>query len=434
MNRIRGFASDALILMLPSLVLLAGAEGAIRLDAGEAAFSMWLILAASAGPLLCGLSLRVALPRADLRLVAACGMLTSISSVSMLYLAQLAGATQPFFQEIASRHLAFVVGAFIALFVGSAFSTFVSLALRYQYVTAAAALALVASTMVIGTTVNGAKLWIVIGPLRVQPAELARVLLALFVAAYLYDRRNLIGTSWNLGELALPPIPYLIPVAGALGIALAALVIQNDLGMAALTAIAAFAMIAQSLRSRWAVVVIGLVVAGVIWATSTVSPRVQSRVGSWLDPWQAPAGAGYQFVQGEYALALGGVGGGGRTADVRAVPEVHTDFIMTAIGAQFGLMVLAAVLALLTIVVVRCARNAMMAPTELESHLAVALTVLLGLQVLLILGGVFRLVPLTGVTLPLVSYGGTSMLVTGFSIGIVVGIGARGAQASYVRS
>ena len=115
--------------------------------------------------------------------------------------------------------------------------------------------------------------------------------------------------------------------------------------------------------------------------------------------------------------------------DVRNVPEVQTDFILTAIGSQSGVLVSSAVLVLLAVVVLRCTQSALLAPTELEKQAAVALTVLLGLQILLILGGVLRLMPLTGLTVPFVSYGGTSMLVTGFTIGIVLGIGARGMKS-----
>ena len=299
---------------------------------------------------------------------------------------------------------------------------------RYPYVTAVFALALIASTMLMGTEVNGAKLWIVLGPVRVQPAEMSRVILALFVAAYLYDRRHSLASPWRVGRLELPPIPYLIPVGAALVLALAALAVQNDLGMAALTALSAFAIIAGSLRSRWSVIGMGVLVAAVIWSAPSLSPRVQARVTSWLDPWHAPTGPGYQFIQGEFALATGGVGGTRLSSDVRNVPEVQTDFILAAIGNHWGIVVSGAVLALLAIVVLRCARNSLLAQGELEQQMALALTVLLGLQVLLILGGVLRLIPLTGLTVPFVSYGGTSLLVTGFTVGVILGVGAGRAR------
>jgi cell division protein FtsW (lipid II flippase) len=193
--------------------------------------------------------------------------------------------------------------------------------------------------------------------------------------------------------------------------------------MAALTTLATVAIVTAGLRSRWSVVAIVSVLAAVIWIAPGLSPRVQSRVANWLDPWQAPTGSGYQFIQGEYALALGGLGGGRVTPDVRNVPEVQTDFVLAAIGAQSGVLATASIVALLAVCVLRCAQNALLARTELAKGMALALTVLIGLQTMLILGGVLRLLPLTGLTVPFVSYGGTSMLVTGFSVGMIIGFG-----------
>jgi cell division protein FtsW (lipid II flippase) len=415
-----------LFLLLPALVLLAGAMVTLRGAPPENSFRTALIVAAALAPIACGVLVRVISPGADLILLATCGMLTSISSASLLSVAEISGGAQRFFQTVSVRHLAFVIAAFAALAAGVYFSRFSPYVLRYPYLTASVALGLIASTMLLGTEVNGAKLWLVLGPVRAQPAEAARVLLALFVAAYLYDRRNLLASSWQVGRLALPPVPYLIPVGGALLLALAALALQNDLGMAALTTLGAVAIISGSLRSRWSVLAIIAVLAGVIWVAPSLSPRVQARVVNWLDPWQAPTGSGYQFIQGEYALALGGLGGGQVTPDVRNVPEVQTDFVLAAIGAQSGVLLTTAVIALLVICVLRCAQNALSAGTELGRGIALALTVLIGLQTMLILGGVLRILPLTGLTVPFVSYGGSSMLVTGFSVGLIIGLGATG--------
>ena len=426
MNWLVKLIHDGILLLLPALVLLTGAAGVMRESQPLASSTLGLVIAASLAPFVCGVVVRVILPGSDLFLLAACGMLTSIGVVSMLQIAQLPGGTQPFFQSVAVRHVAFVVAAFVVMAAGAVVSRSTPLVRHYPYLTAAAALTLIGSTMLIGTEVNGAKLWVVIGPLRAQPAEVARVLLAAFVAAYLYDRRHVLASNWQVGRVQLPPLPYLIPVGGALVLALAALALQNDLGMAALTALAAFAIIAGGLHSRWSVLAMGVAVGAVLWLAPAISPRVQTRVANWLDPWQAPTGAGYQFIQGDFALSWGGMGGGRLPPDVRYVPEVQTDFILAAVGAQFGIVVSSAVVALLAVVVLRCARNALRAPTELEQYVAVALSVLMGLQILLILGGVLRLLPLTGLTVPFVSYGGTSMLVTGFTTGLILGIGARG--------
>jgi len=428
MTRLVGFTQDGLLLLLPALVLLSGAAPVLGSDHAESLLRASPVVAAAFVPICCGILLRVLLPGADLILFAGCGMLTSISAVSLLQISQIPGGAQQFFDTVAMRHMTFVAASFIAMVTGAGLSRFAPLVRVYPYLTGLGALALIASTMLVGTEVNGARLWIVIGPLQVQPAEVARVLLALFVAAYLYDRRHLLASPWRAGRLELPPIPYLIPVGGALVLALVALAVQNDLGMAALTALAAFAIIASSLRSRGSVLVMGAAVVVIIRLAPNLSPRVQARVDSCLDPWRSPTGGGYQFIQGEYALATGGLGGGRVSPDVRNVPEVQTDFVLAAIGAQSGILVSGVVLALLTVIVLRCARNGLLAPSELEKHMAMALTIVLGLQILLILGGVLRLIPLTGLTVPFVSYGGTSMLVMGFTVGVILGIGGRGAR------
>ena len=427
MRRLASVGEVGLFLFLPALVLLSGAAVAARAAQPSTGLVSTLIVVAALAPLVSGILLRLASPGSDLVLISVCGMLTSVSAVSLLQVAAIPGGAQEFFQTVLVRHLVFVVASFAALVAGAALSKYAPLVLRYPYLTAATALVLIASTMLLGTEVNGARLWIVVGPVRAQPAEVARVLLALFIAAYLYDRRHLLASSWHVGRLELPPIPYLIPVGGALVLALSALALQNDLGMAALTALAAVAIITACLRSRWSVLAIVSVLAIIVWAAPGLSPRVGARVANWLDPWQAPTGGGYQFIQGDYALAIGGLGGGRVTPDVRNVPEVQTDFVLAAIGAQSGLLVTSAVVALLAVCVLRCAQNALLAHTELARGMALALTVLIALQILLILGGVLRLLPLTGLTVPFVSYGGTSMLVTGFSVGMIIGLGARGA-------
>jgi cell division protein FtsW (lipid II flippase) len=153
-------------------------------------------------------------------------------------------------------------------------------------------------------------------------------------------------------------------------------------------------------------------------------PRIQERAASWLDPWGRPFAAGFQFVRGEFALASGGLVGVQELSPASLAPEVQTDFALVGIGTLFGSMTAAGVIALSCVLIVRCATNALQASDGLHRLLAIGLTALLALQMILIVGGTLRLLPLTGVTLPLVSYGGTSMLVTLFSLGLIGGCGA----------
>ncbi|MFT4038529.1 MAG: FtsW/RodA/SpoVE family cell cycle protein [Thermomicrobiales bacterium] len=411
--------------VLPVVIFAAGASIGPAPASLPVRFGAPLLLAAMLAPALAALILRVTVPDIDLTLIALCGALTAIGAVIQIQIANLPGGTSAFFETVATRHLAFVAASFVALLAGVVASGFIAHARRYPYVIAMAALALIASTMAIGTEVNGARLWIELGPLRLQPAEISRVLFATFVAVFLYDRRHVIAASWRVAGLELPPVPYLAPVAGALCLALAALAVQNDLGMAAVTAIGAYAIVASSLRSRWSVLTVGGAVALVAVFGASASPRVQGRVANWLNPWLNPLGTGYQFIQSEYALATGGIAGARLPPDVRNVPEIQTDFVLAAAGSRFGLLVSLAILALLALLALRCAANSLAAATELETLVGLALTVLLSVQILLISGGVLRVVPLTGLTAPFISYGGTSLIVSGFTVGIIAGVGAR---------
>jgi cell division protein FtsW (lipid II flippase) len=279
------------------------------------------------------------------------------------------------------------------------------------------------ATVIFGQTVNGARLWLAIGPVRFQPSEIARLLLAGFVVVYLYDRRHLVVAPWRVGSIDLPPAPYLLPVIGAVLVAVAVLVLQNDLGMAALVVLGTFALVAGVLSSKSSLGPPGGILIIAAAASLAVAPRVRNRVVAWLDSWQDPAGSGFQFVQAEYGLAAGGTLGLGSPTMAAGVPEVHSDFILTGIGSQWGWIGAMAVLGLASVIVCRCVAAALRAPDSFRSLLAFAVAALSGIQVLLICGGTLRVLPLTGLNLPLVSAGGTSMIATLFSLGVVVGIG-----------
>jgi cell division protein FtsW (lipid II flippase) len=181
-------------------------------------------------------------------------------------------------------------------------------------------------------------------------------------------------------------------------------------------------------RSRFAVggsvVLLG---AALLGAYATV-PRVRDRVFGWLDPWRDPAGRGFQFVQAEYSLSAGNLLGDGAGASTRSVPEVHTDLILVAVGSRFGLVIVLATLALAAVLVCRCILAGLRTRDGFRALAAVTLAALMAIQVILIAGGSLRVLPLTGLTFPLVSYGGTSMIATQFALGLIVGIGARSAS------
>jgi cell division protein FtsW (lipid II flippase) len=247
---------------------------------------------------------------------------------------------------------------------------------------------------------------------------------------YLYDHRHLIAAPWRLGSFDLPPAPYLLPLVGAVLAAVAVLVFQNDLGMAALVVLGACASIASVLRAKSSLGPAGGILILAAAASYVAAPRVRDRIVGWLEPWLDPVGRGFQFVQADYALAAGGLFGESSPIVPARVPEVHTDFILVAVASQWGLTGVVAVLALLCVIVCRCVSAALNATNGLRSLLAMAMATLIGVQVLLISGGTLRVLPLTGLTVPLVSFGGTSMVVTLFALGIVAGLGTSGVSES----
>jgi cell division protein FtsW (lipid II flippase) len=249
-------------------------------------------------------------------------------------------------------------------------------------------------------------------------------LLAGFVAIYLYDHRHLVVAPWRLGPLDLPPAPYLLPLVGAVLAAVAVLVFQNDLGMAALVVLGTYALVASVLNSKTSLVPAAAILVCAAVVSFAVAPRVRDRVAAWLDPWRDPTGRGFQFVQSDYGLAASNVFGQTGATVAARVPEVHSDFILVGIASQWGWVGALAVLALVSIIVCRCVAAALDASDGFRSLFALAVAALFGIQVLLICGGTLRVLPLTGLNLPLVSAGGTSMVASLFALGIVAGIGA----------
>ena len=379
---------------------------------------------AAIGPLIAAFALKLTRPGFDLVLICSSAMLTSIGSAALVLLATARGPDQPFYAAIAVRHGLFVGVGFVALTMGAILAPRLDQIRKYPYTLLGLAFVLTAATAVFGETVNGARLWLQIASVQFQPSEVAKLLLAGFVASYLYDRRHLVAAPWRLYAVDLPPAPYLLPIVGAILGAVAVLVFQNDLGMAALVVLGAFATVAGIVSSKTSLGAGGGLLVLAALAAFVVTPRVRDRVDGWLDPWRDPAGRGFQFVQADYGLAAGGLLGYGGPLPALSVPEIHTDFVLVGVGSQFGWLGAVAVLVLAGLLVCRCVLAALRAPDSFRSLLAFSVSALIGIQVLLIAGGTLRVLPLTGLTFPLLSYGGTSMVATLFAIGIVVGMSA----------
>ncbi|MPZ87551.1 MAG: FtsW/RodA/SpoVE family cell cycle protein [Nitriliruptorales bacterium] len=286
---------------------------------------------------------------------------------------------------------------------------------RYRYLIGIGALILLMLPLlpVIGVEVNGARIWVRLGSLRFQPGEFAKLALVAFFASYLAEKRALLTVATNrLGPVPVPPARAFGPVILAWGVSLSVLVFQNDLGVSLLIFSLFIAMLYVSTGRAAYVIIAGLLFSAGAFAAWTLLGHVQRRVTAWLSPFEDPEGAGFQIVQSLYALAAGGITGvgwgHGRAPDL--IPAVETDFIFAAFGEELGLLGTTALLLCFMVLVSRGFHTALRARDDFSTLLATGVTVVLGLQVFIILGGVTRLIPLTGLTLPFISYGGSSLV------------------------
>lgn len=305
---------------------------------------------------------------------------------------------------------------------------------RYRYLIGLSAVGLLVITMVFGTTINGAKLWIDVGGGQtVQLGELSKVLLVVFLAGYLRDKRELLAipTSRLMG-VPVPPLGALGPVLVFLGACLGLVALLNDFGTALLFLGVFLAMIYLA-TGRVAYTLFGVLLFAVgSVAVYAAVPRVAERVDNWLRPFDDEQGQGFQLVQSLYALAEGGLVGPGlgngflvRDDGSYAIPVLPTDFIFTALATELGFLGGIALLLAFVVLLQRGFAIAAGANDGFSKLLAGGLTVAIGVQALLIVGGIVRLVPLTGVTLPFVSYGGSSVLANFAIIALLLTISHR---------
>jgi cell division protein FtsW (lipid II flippase) len=306
---------------------------------------------------------------------------------------------------------------------------------RYKYTWAAAGIGLLLLTFAFGSEVGGQRLTLAIGPFSGQPSELLKVILVVFLAGYLSENRALlVEQDTRLGPLRLPPLPYLAPMAAMWAIALGIVVVQRDLG-AALLFFGVFLLLLYGATGRLSLVVLGLVA---FFAGSALMANLFEHIGTriaiWIDPFADPLGAGYQVVQSLHAFARGGLLGlgfgnglplvGGRMP----IPEVHTDFPLAALGEELGLVGVMAILGIYLVIIERGLRIGAAAADEFRGLLATGLALVVGIQAFIIAAGNLKLLPLTGVTLPFISYGGSSLLANGLVIGLLLAISDKGVE------
>ena len=299
---------------------------------------------------------------------------------------------------------------------------------RYQYLLGIATLILLALPLLFGTEIGGNRNWVVIGPVQVQPSEFSKILLVLFLAAYLSDHKEVLTTGLKRYLfLRLPPLRFIAPLLCIWGMALLMFVVAHDLGAALLFFGIAVLMtyMATGSRSYVFLALLFFFLASVL--SYFLFGHVRVRFDIWLNPWNDPNGDAYQVVQSLFAFGSGGVWGTGFAhGHPGLIPEVHTDFIFAAIAEEFGLigsLTLMCAYAMFFVIGIRIACSC-----RRKEHILLAAggSVVFLLQAFIIIAGVSKFLPLTGITLPFISYGGSSMVSGFFLLGMMEVLSRRG--------
>ena len=283
----------------------------------------------------------------------------------------------------------------------------------------------------IGKTINGARLWVGIGPFNFQPGEAAKVLLVIFIAGYLVDKRELLASGTRrIGKMMLPRAKYLGPLLLAWGFSILIMVMQKDLG-SSLLFFAVFAAMLYVATERAAYLVMGLLMfIGGAAIAYQLFEHVQDRVRIWIDPWPEAQDKGFQIVQSMFAFGTGGFAGTGLgLGNPQQIPNAPTDFVFSAIGEELGLLGTVAVLMGILLLIGSGYRIAVQADRPFPKLFAAGLTTIIGVQTFVIIGGVTRVIPLTGVTLPFISYGGSSLIANFVVLALLLRISDDNARA-----
>ncbi len=294
---------------------------------------------------------------------------------------------------------------------------------RYRYLIATLGIALLLAPRLpgVGQQVNGAYLGVQVGSISFQPAEFSKICLVIFLASYLREHREvLVVGARRVAGVTLPPLKHMGPLLVVWGASMFMLVYIRDLG-SSLMFFAAFLALLYVATARFSFVVIGMAMflVGAVFFAHTV-PHVHDRVDVWLDPYQHPQADGYQVLQSIFAQADGGLFGQGfgqsllnipgSNPPVALLPAAQTDTIYSLIVDELGLFGAAAVCLTYLLIAARGFKTAIVASDGFSKLLATGLTAVFAIQAFVIIGGVTRVIPLTGVTLPLISYGGSSIL------------------------
>ncbi len=315
---------------------------------------------------------------------------------------------------------------------------------RYRYLLLVAAIALMLSPLVphlglaVGAYNESVRLWIHIGPISGQPVELAKLLLVIFFASYFTEKREMLSipTTRFGNRLVIDPRP-LGPILLAWGFCMVVLAAERDVGFAVLVFVVFIAMLWMATgRGRYLVLGLGLFAAGT-YGASRLFTQVNSRVANWLHPWSRInlVGGSDQLVQGLYGLGSGGlVGTGIGFGHLSSIPLVGSDYIFAAFGTEWGLLGSTTIVAAFALLVGAGLRIAQTARSEFAKLAAAGFTIILGMQAFFIIGGIVNLLPSTGLTLPFMAYGGSSLVANYILVALLMRISDEGSRPMFSRA
>ena len=413
------------LLIPPALLVIVGMLTVVLVPTGQVNWNwtdLWMTFVFALLAIAANVVLSVFLTRADQLLLP---LTVALAGFGLIMTQRLQNNA---LRDIATKQVIWITVGFVVLMVVVATSRIDLMFLKnYKYTWLVIGIVLEAAVAVFGKEINGAKLWFDFGFFSFQPSEVLKVLMVVFLAAYLDDKRDLISSNLRIGRIPVPPIPYLLPLLIIVGLALVILTVQKELG-AALLFLGVVLIMLYIASGRALYVIVGLIAfAGGAFVAYRLPQfgYVHARIDGWLNPWPTAQDRTYQVVQSLFSLANGGVLGKGLGyGSPNFIPEVQTDFVFAAIGEELGMVGAIGLLILYILLVYRGFYIALHARNGFYQFLAFGLASTLGLQTLIIIGGVTRLIPLTGITLPFISYGGSSIIINFFIIGILLRISA----------
>ena len=305
---------------------------------------------------------------------------------------------------------------------------------NYKYLLMIAGVLLLLSPLLpgVGTEAYGSRIWLSIGGFSVQPGEFAKICIVLFLASYLADNREMLSIfTWRIGPIKLPELRAILPVLIMWGIALIVVIFEKDLGSALVFFFVFITMLYVASGRKFYLVIAFVLATVAAFFLYSFFTHVQVRVSTWLNPFADATGDGYQLVQATFSMADGdlmGCGIGKGLCDM--IPVVESDFIFAAMAEEMGLLGAAAVLLLFLAFAIRGFLVATRAKSDVASLVATGLTTLITLQAFIIVGGVTRVIPLTGLTLPFLSQGGSSLFASFMIVGFLLRAGDTGEQTN----